>query len=141
MPPLLSYYLFRIYPQTYSFQILFWASTTCKLPNFIILGQPESPLILISFVMSKYAFITAISLLKLNIGRFFFKEIMGPQIWVYGLNFNSIFPSVPEINALDKSDRIRVPFFLKRYRTLKRKKLLIFSSMGHILKLSEIVCT
>ena len=50
---------------------------------------------------------------------------------VYGLNFNSISPSVPEIRSLNRktgkqtdgqqSDLIRVPLFLKKYRALKIK--------------------
>ena len=44
--------------------------------------------------------------------------------YIYGFNLNSISPSVPKINALDRatdrqSDLIRVPFFPKRYETLK----------------------
>ena len=51
---------------------------------------------------------------------------------IYGFNFESIFPSVPEIKTLERqtfrqtngqqSDLIRVPLFLKRYGTLKMGK-------------------
>ena len=53
---------------------------------------------------------------------------MGPKNWVYGLNFNSIFPSVSERKGLDRktdgqqSYIIRDLFFLKKYGTLKKRK-------------------